>query len=56
MTITTLYKDVDRQTLTIHGHLSKQEIASFKRDGWRYKQPNVNKIGIPVHIQKPRRK
>lgn len=47
---------MDRQTFALCGHLSKQEIASFKKEGWSNKQSNVNKNGIPLHIQKPRRK
>ena len=39
-------------SLVVCGHLTKQEIASLKAEGWRKEQPNVNKNGIP--LQKPK--
>lgn len=46
--MTTLYKLRDGQTLIITGHLSKQEIQEFKRQGYRHRDPQLNKHGIPV--------
>ncbi|MGE7977330.1 hypothetical protein [Psychrobacillus sp. NPDC093200] len=52
MLITTMYKAVDRQVMTVSGHLNKQEISSFKADGWRLEQPQINKTGIPVQTHR----
>ncbi|EPD52787.1 hypothetical protein HMPREF1210_01167 [Paenisporosarcina sp. HGH0030] len=54
LNITTLYKDVDRQIITVCGHLSVDEIRNYKRNGWRNDRPGTNKNGIP--IQPTRRK
>ena len=47
-----MYKAVDRQVMTVSGHLNKQEISGFKAEGWRMEQPQVNKTGIPVQTSK----
>lgn len=44
----TLYKKADRKTLVICGHLTQAEIKELKREGWRLREPQVNKNGIPV--------
>lgn len=54
MLITTLFKTIDRRNFIICGHLSKQEIASLRDEGWRKEKPSVNKNGIP--LEKLRRK
>ncbi|MFJ7971290.1 hypothetical protein [Psychrobacillus sp. NPDC096389] len=56
MLITTLFKFTDRHSLVVCGHMTKQEIASLKAEGWRIEQPNVNKNGIPVKKQIRRKK
>jgi len=44
----TLYRQVDGKRLVICGHLTRQEVAAYKSEGWRERKPNVNKHGIPV--------
>lgn len=48
MRLVEMYKRVDRRTLVVVGHLSKAEIAEYKRQGYRLDAPQVNKNGIPV--------
>lgn len=43
-----LYRQVDGKRLVIYGHLTRQEVAELKREGWRSDVPQVNKNGIPV--------
>lgn len=42
----TLYKLQDGQLLTITGHLNKQEINMYKREGYRKDNPLINRNGI----------
>lgn len=46
--ITTLYKHQDGQTLVVTGYLSKFEVNELLQQGYRQREPNVNKHGIPV--------
>lgn len=51
-TIMTLYKTVDRERRIICGHFNREEISTFKREGWRKDAPQVNGNGIPVKFKK----
>lgn len=46
--IKSLYRKIDGRVQVICGHLTKQEVAEFKREGWRVDQPQINRNGIPV--------
>ena len=48
----TLYKKQDGQTLLLAGHFNKAELQAYKRQGYRMRDPNVNKHGIPVARRK----
>lgn len=46
--IKTLYKKQDGDLLVITGHFSRQELKALQHEGYREREPNVNKHGIPV--------
>lgn len=46
--MTTLYKMQDGEVLVVTGHLSRQEVKELMKQGYRSKNPRVNKNGIPV--------
>ncbi|WP_167751428.1 hypothetical protein [Lentibacillus salicampi] len=46
--ISEMYRKQDGQTLKITGHLSKAEINSLKRNGYRFDNPDENKNGIKL--------
>lgn len=50
--ITTLYKTVDRERRIVCGHFNKEEINTFKQEGWRKDAPQVNGNGIPVELKR----
>ncbi len=46
--MTTLYKLRDGDLLIVTGHLSKQEVKDLIRQGYRHREPQINRHGIPV--------
>lgn len=50
--ITTLHKIIENEQRVICGHFTKEEIVTFKQQGWRKEPPQTNKNGIPVEQKK----
>lgn len=53
--ITTLHKIIENEQRVICGHFSKQEMVTYKQQGWRKEPPQTNKNGIPVEQSSKRR-
>lgn len=48
MSINTLYKRRDGQTLVITGHFNKAELKDYQKQGYKFRNPDLNKHGIRV--------